>query len=411
MKQLQQIIGKGAKKTILRPPWVRRCSQTVYQFLLGCVRMFKATGDERWKNRSERLVKLLVEQQGKDGGFDIGYDFNFGLQHRKGESSAPEMFSLVALCEFLEIGRVAWVENAAERAAEWIKSNTVSFPNDKAAIPYCPRATSDVVVVNGTSFACGGLGAFLGVVRRDPEIEKIYRQYISYLDGSLENVGQPKLALWPYHELKYRSIDELGCYKIDYYHQMQQVEVHSIAERYFPVAEQLHLIKKTADSIYQIANSHGVLPYTNKYKGCPNTIHIWGLASVVSGFLAAGQIVEKQRERYNSIAERELNWILSNSWNGEYFRPIVQNDGSTFWMDRYMVRSDAWVFNAIASHRLYSGPNDLERIAEKVFLKADYEDYSGYETHASNARTRLVGAIATKIKDMLVRKRDLKSSV
>lgn len=149
-------------RTLLRPPYIRHCSQTVYEALLGCCRMWEATHDSRWGDRSQRLLNILLRIQQPDGGFDIGYEFNFGRLHKKGQSTSPELVGLVALCEYAHLFEEKQAGQAAQRAAEWICKRALDMGDGKVAIAYSPYTINEVMVYNGTSFACGALGCYLG---------------------------------------------------------------------------------------------------------------------------------------------------------------------------------------------------------------------------------------------------------
>ncbi len=113
MKKFLQTI---AYKTLLRRPYVRYCSQTIYESLLGCMRMWEATSKNKRKERADKILGILLKIQRPDGGFDNGYDFNFGRLHKKGQSTAPELVGLVALTEYAKLFGKDKVFDAAWRA-------------------------------------------------------------------------------------------------------------------------------------------------------------------------------------------------------------------------------------------------------------------------------------------------------
>ena len=135
-------------------PYVKYCSQTIYEVLLGCLRMYEATKESKWEKRCDKVVALLKHIQRPDGGFDIGYDFNFGMLHKKGDSTSPELVGLLALTEYARVfNKYDEIEPYAARAAEWIRKFARKKGENIFAIPYSPYNTKEIMVYNGTSFA------------------------------------------------------------------------------------------------------------------------------------------------------------------------------------------------------------------------------------------------------------------
>ena len=126
------------KRTILKPLRVTHCSQTIYESLLGCLRMWEATHDELWRSRADKLLVLLKEIQCPDGGFDIGYEFHFGRLHRIGEATSPELKGLLAMSEYGRVFGLDAVRDSTERAADWIRRNAMEIKSGCWAIPYAP---------------------------------------------------------------------------------------------------------------------------------------------------------------------------------------------------------------------------------------------------------------------------------
>ena len=97
-----------------------------------------------------------------------------------------------------------------------------------------------------------------------------------------------------------------------------------------------------------------------------------------------------RKERYERLARRAAEWILEHSWNGEYFYPILDRNGTVTLVD-YMVRSDAWVFNAMAAASKYLGEGPWDEAIGPCFERMESADFSGPETHASKWWKRLAG--------------------
>ena len=126
-------------------------------------------------------------------------------------------------------------------------------------------------------------------------------------------------------------------------------------------------------------------------------IHVWGLASLIPGLLEAATLFPDRRDIYQAMAGSTLGWLLDHSWNGEYFYAILNKEGEVKLPD-YMIRSDAWVFNALAAATKHLGSGPWVDIAERCYLSMDVADFSGPETHASNRWKRMANKVKPKRK-------------
>lgn len=379
--------------TALRPPSVRYCSQTIYEALLGCCRMWEATGDGRWKERADRVLSILLKIQQPDGGFDIGYDFNFGRLHKRGDSTSPELVGLLALCECGRIFGAERVAAPAAKAAEWIRTHAQDQGGDEVAIPYSPYTINEVMVYNGTSFACGALGCYLGQFGGDEGLHRLYHGMVRYLDRVMSLAeGQPG-RFWYYCDQSRDDWDGNRRAKIDYYHQMQQVEMHALAQQVMPDPAQARIIRDAADHIVALQASHPIVPYTNDPRYFKDQVHLWGLSSVIPGMLEASVVVPERKSVYEKAACEVFEWIRAHGWNGRSFEAILHKDGTRVDPQYYMVRSDAWVFNACAAAAKHLGAGPWSEIAETCFATMEQADFSGMESHASCWRRRAFVAI------------------
>ncbi|WP_439504244.1 beta-L-arabinofuranosidase domain-containing protein [Sediminibacterium sp.] len=372
-------------KYLLFPTKVNMCSQTLYQSLLGTIRLYQHNNDKKWEKRANQLVKLLVQIQRPDGGFDIGYDFNFGKFHKKGESTSPELVAMLALVEYYKIFGGEEVKISAQKAAKWIKSNALNLGDGNWSIPYGPYSTKEVMVYNGTSFAVGAIGVYLSIFK-DDKLEEIYHGMNNYLFSVLSSSSLDKGKFWFYSDQMRNDLTILQRNKIDYYHQMQQVEMHSIAEISLTSPFQKQIILDATEHIFSKQDESGIIPYFNTY----TPIHLWGFCSCASGFIYASIFDNKRKSDYIEGAKRIVTWILENAWTGEYFYPIVDENGKVV-DSNYYVRSDAWVFNTVAlaiKENVISG--EYINICEKCYTKMELSDFSGLENHASNFRIRIV---------------------
>lgn len=387
-RMMKSTVRRLVLSTVLRPPSVRYCSQTIYESLLGCCRMWEATGDTRWKARAERVLAILLKIQQPDGGFDIGYDFNFGRLHKRGDSTSPELVGLLALCEYGRLFDRDRVQEAAKRATEWIRRHAQELGGGEVAIPYSPYTINEVMVYNGTSFACGALGYYLGVFGADKEISDLYHGMVRYLDRVMSMEEGSPGRFWYYCDQSRDDWDEQRRVKIDYYHQMQQVEMHALAQQVRPDPVQLKLIRDAADHVAYLQSRHPIVPYTNHARYFKDQIHLWGLSSVIPGMLEAAVVLPERREDYEKVARAVFDWIATHAWNGNSFEAILQKDGKRIDPRFYMVRSDAWVFNACAAAAKHLGPGAWGEMSEACFATMERADFSGMESHASCWRRR-----------------------
>lgn len=390
---MKRFLRTLAHKTVLRPPSVRHCSQTVYEFLLGCMRMWEATGEALWRERAARVLEVLLGIQRPDGGFDIGYDFNFGHLHRKGESTSPELVALVALSEYCRLFEEPRAAEAAGRAAEWIRRHALDMGDGKMASPYGPYSVRAVMVYNGTSFAAGALGCYLGSVEDDSSLRTLYEGMVAYLDSVMSSADDLPGRFWYYAD---QSRDGLTAYQrqqVDYYHQCQQVEVHALAQQVSPLDGQLSVIRDAADHVVAVQDREGVpLPYMNLDTSATASVQVWGLCSAIPGLLEAAVVNEDRRGAYEAAARAVLDWLIEHSWTSETFHETLTRRGDLppAVQRRYMVRSDAWVFNALASARKHLGDSRCEGIADRCYTRAASVDFSGPESHASSFSKRMV---------------------
>jgi len=386
-------VKKLAKKvllhTLFRPASVRNCSQTLYEALLGCCRLHEATGDPQWKKRASEVLALLIEIQRPDGGFDIGYDFNFGRWHKKGQSTSPELVALLAFCEYARLFDRAKVEQPARRAAAWIKAYAHNLGDGRWAIPYSPHTIDEIMVYNGTSFACGALGRYLGEFGDDADLRPIYEGMVRYLNGVMSRDENLPGRFWYYSDQSRDDWDERRRDKIDYYHQMQQVEIHSLAQQLCPADEQLALIRDAADHVVALQERDPIVPYTNDPANFKGQIHLWGLSSVVPGLLEAAILLPERADAYRSTAQEVMEWIVTHGWRHSHFADVLKPDGSDAASLWYMVRSDAWVFNAVAAAEKHLGSGSWSPCIEPCYLRMASVNFSGPESHSTCLRRRL----------------------
>ncbi len=378
-------------------PSVRYCSQTLYQSAIGALRLYGHTGESLWAERACRAVDRLLTVQQPDGGFDIGYEFNFGRVHRKGESTAPELVGLIALAwAYRELGHRRFADGA-HRAADWIRQMAVQIDDRRWCVPYGPYSTREVVVYNGTSFACGGLGVYLGIFDpegRRPMLWTIYRGLVAYLDSVMSRDPVLPGRFWFYNDQAREDLADDARRKIDYYHQMQQVEVHALAQRTAPLERQKAIILDAADYVVGLARGRAVVPYTNLRADIP----VWGLVSVAAGLLEAMEVTPGEAHAaYEALVETTVRWVVEHSWNGKFFIPVLHPDGSPL-SSRYMVRSDAWVFAGLAAALCHGTSSVSTDILEACYRRMERRDFSGPESHATDTLCRVQSRMISLLK-------------
>lgn len=388
---MKNLVLKLINSWFFRPIYVKHCSQTIYQILIGCVRLHEATKEKIWLDRAEKVCDILISIQQPDGGFDIGYEFNFGLLHKKGESTSPELVALSALMKFYKISNKSLAAEAAHKAVKWIKDKSVKLNENHWMIPYAPITTNNIMVYNGTSFAAGALGEYLAEFP-DKDLDIIYRGMNSYLKSVMTTDQNSIGRFWFYADQTRLDLPIEALSKIDYYHQMQQVEAHGEAHLGYPDMNLEKIIEWASDHVASKQTSDGTIPYLNVNKD----IHLWGLCSCASGFLQAGKVVESKNVEFKQRAREIYTWIEKHSWNGKYFYPIVSHEKEI--NDRnFYVRSDAWVFNSFAM--AVKEGIESERyigICEKSYQTMAEVDFSGLENHASNQRKRFYASLLIK---------------
>lgn len=385
---MKSTIKKILSVTLQRPLYVKHCSQTIYTTLLGCLRMWDATQDAIWRQRADELLAILLEIQQPDGGFDIGYDFRFGKLHRRGESTSPELMALTVLSEYAHrFGRDP-VRAQARRAAEWIRGFVLDRGDGRIAIPYGPYSIRDVMICNGTSFAAGALGSYLGCIEDDPDLERIYHGMVRFARHAQASDDELAGRFWYYGDRDAPNLLEADrASKIDYYHQMQQVEVHALAEQRKPAPEQLDIVRDASDHIVALQEHHEIIPYMESEARYSGVIHTWGYSSVAAGLLEAALLLPDRRDAYHAVARRVCHWLIDNAWTGKNFHAVVTPEGEPVG-ETPMIRSDGWVLSAMASacHHLGEGP--WWDVVDPCFGNMQAADFSGLESHASSATKR-----------------------
>jgi hypothetical protein len=332
--------------------------------------------------------------QSADGGFDTGYEYDFGLIKPKFQSSSPELLGLIALCQWEQLFHDGRVANPAGRAVDWATANARAFEDGIWAIPYAPLTDERIMIHNGTSFAAAALGCHLGVFASDPELHEIYCGMLRYTERALVSAPGEPGRYWPYADQSRHDLSAEQRRRVDYYHQAQQIEAHAIAQQLSPSEIQSRIIRDATEHLLYVCDQHEIPPYYRK--GLDDPIHIWGLGAVIPAMLEASIILPDRRDHCVAVARRVADWILEHSWNGEYFYPVVGRTGEVI-LEDYMVRSDAWTFNAMAAAEAHLGPGRWSSITRTCFQRIAACDFSGPENHASTAMSRRIRGTCARI--------------
>jgi len=396
---MKSLIKNAVKKTLLSPPYIKYSSQTVYQALLYTVRMYKFTNKVEWKEEVRNLTNILISIQRPDGGFDIGYDFNFGLLHKKGDSTSPELYSVYALVQAYGVLEDSSILRSLEKAKQWIEFHSVYTSLDEAYLPYSPYNTKDVIVYNGTSFALGAYSAMSTLISIDKNLLDAMSRYLIRNIHKNEEYGY----IWYYNDQNRTDIDDIKKNKIDFYHQAQQIEMHCLyffSQDKVQLGQAVERIVSTFMSLVELSEKNTILPYANENVHFGNNIHVWGLSSFISAYVGIRNYLNtEQQKKAEKQIKKTISWLFETSLSCNYFVPVLNETGRVF-DPRYMVRSDAWVINSIVNYLVSYDTNDTElKRLELVFERMKSADFSGIENHASNKRVRFMRVIRDRLQN------------
>ncbi|WP_143475895.1 hypothetical protein [Pseudoalteromonas sp. EB27] len=355
------------------------------------------------KEIAEVSDKLLNIQK-KDGGFDIGYDFNFGFEHKKGESTSPELYAvtvlnvsydiLVEYSEYSELSKK--IKKSIVAAVNWIKihSRLKHEGSSEWVIPYGPYSTNKTMVYNGVSFAAGALGPSIRFFNESEKeiLINIYDGFCLYLLNSLTSGKHGDF--WFYNDQERTDLSTLKREKIDYYHQAQQLEVHCIAEQYQSNQNQNEIIKRSWKILsFMAVKYNGRVPYTNSDIYFRGHYHLWGLASIASALSTCKKFVSiEEHPAITNALFNVANFITEKAWSGEFFHAVLDKNEKPLTELPFMPRSDAWVVASLSKVVADSAKFD-ETMLEKVITS--YEsikkcDFSGPENHSVDFKKKLV---------------------
>lgn len=376
-KWTRKFLGTILKALFFRVPYVRYSAQTVYKSLQACNYLYDATDDIKWQHQATKLIRLVSKIQQKNGGFDVGYNYQFGSTnyHKKGQALSCETTALMVVKMTDTFSNLNLEkETILEKGLNWILFNVVSLSNEKCAIPYCPDVTKEISIINGTSFTCSALALNdNSVITHD-----IYLKMINYLYYSLISVEGFRGKCWPYFDISTNASLATEI-KIDYYHLAQQIEVHAIAQQYNPNDLQLKLIEETSEFLISIfEKERDIIPYDN-LNIFGGYIHSWGVSSIIPAMIEVSKLFSNNK-KYLDLAHFTMNWLIDHAWNGEFFYDILTKQGKPLSTD-YMIRSDAWCLQACAAYTKEFGKGEWFDIAERCYERISLKNFSGKEKH------------------------------
>ncbi|HCH2842714.1 TPA: hypothetical protein NKT21_001960 [Vibrio parahaemolyticus] len=399
------------KKHIFKEAYVHKCSQTVYQSLMAAISVYKIKRTSKSLELVNDIALVLIDIQRPDGGYDIGYDFNFGKLHKKGESTSPELYAVVALNLAYDVliqggnefeKSIILIKSSIIKSIAWIRSNAVRLSDDMYAIPYGPYSTHDIMVYNGVSFATGALGTSLRFFKGSDlkELVSIYNGFNRYL---LSNLMESEYGfVWYYNVQSRNDLDRKALNKIDFYHQAQQLEMHAIAQDYYPDGSQLEIVKMAATTLINISiYNKGNVPYTNDDIYFNGRYYLWGMSSLVPGLLKCVKYLPHLKldiERSAKYVHAFISKYGINHKEHMYFSVLSKDLKALNYP--YMPRSDSWVVASRLYYHEYFNTNDFNfevSILERIINC----NYSGQENHAQNKRKKIlikIISIINKIK-------------
>ncbi len=382
-------------------------SQTLYECLLFLLEAQECQPRDEFQVAARRVASLIVESQLPDGGFDIGYNFRFGRRLEKShpkEGTTPEVLSLTSLALYHRVFFDDAVLPTLQLGLNWIRRHLL-WMEDRCAVPYAPLTSSRVHITNATSFALSAMATSAAVLDcRDLVEKEIQGMYLFMRDQLCPSSGGG--SYWPYfHQTDELLASEPGAEKIDNYHMGQQLYHHVLAQRFFPSSVNLEIIQSVLDYLLAVQEEDGFIPYTVKAGRKSDSVDTWGFASTITGFMAAGEMLESERA---TIAGRKVaDYLWQHAWADGFFYPIISQATKKASDRHHYPRSDAWVIHGLAM-ALRTDPEFDPRRLDRLFScyeKISGEDFRGLENHTLTWRKRVFGAVAATMLSMQPRRR------
>jgi hypothetical protein len=332
--------------------WPKTCpfsSQTGYEFIFGCLSLYKSTGDQEWLDKALYTAEKLIGNQTLDGGFDIGFNFLFGkglLKKHGNDPTTPELLSAVALADIRKNAGNLDFDHNIDAAYKWALRYIYSIDDKKYAIPYAPLTLDTIHINNSNTFAAACI-VFCNLNEDSANTQEYLEGLIRYIYDAIDKNPESKMC----GSLKYFSQEssvnmlDPNKLKIDNCHIGHQLHYHCRIEKKAPNLYNRKIIEFFSNYLLSIADSNGVFEYCNSRKYAPRDVQIWGYASVIQGLVSAYEITNNKE--LLTLASKIKNFILKYSYNGEYFCPVLDVCGNVL-ESEYYPRTNAWVFHSLA---------------------------------------------------------------
>ncbi|TVL53752.1 hypothetical protein AYI98_00995 [Shewanella algae] len=362
-------------------------SQTLYETFFYLINQKSVS-----KVDVDSVIDKILETQLSDGGFDIGYDFQFGPNMSKTKSregTSPEVLSLTALglyCERFEPSES--VLQGLNLAVDWILERIVK--TDKGiAIPYAPDSFKGIHITNATSFCISALAYSLPYVSANKrcEIELVLRGMYTFMHSQLVVIDE--VGYWPYFYQDANGEEaKLINAKVDNYHIAQQLYHHCLAQKVFPDEQNDQIIRRVSKYLISNLDDVGYVPYTFYGERISDKVHLWGFSSLISAFVES--FIYLGEDIYRKAATDVAGYISKYGIVSDHFAPIILNSDKSIFDGNFYPRSDAWVIHSLSElSKLGVEDENLIKACENSYSKIVEQCYRGDENHVVTMRMKI----------------------
>lgn len=370
---------------MLKPADNIQSSQTLYEALLATLNILEATKEECWEKNADYIAKMIVKSQLPDGGFDIGYNFRFGKNLKKTtriQATTPECLSIFALIEYYKISKNPAVKTCIEKGMLWIEKHAYVDKDGYWVIPYAPDTLKDVHITNAISFCIGTIANYTITFKDDRYLE-MYSSMCDYMVSQLtviENAGY-----WDYFE-KALSVKGNFYSRVDNYHIAQQLYYHMRANELIYNDANQQIIEKVSNYLSTYLKKNIIVPYIciNGEVSPTADIDMWGYCALLMCTTKCNDM---------ETSKRIVEVILENSWNGEYFAPVLNSKLEVI-DSRFYPRSDAWVVHALSEYYIIDRNPVIGEVIRASLNKLRSCDYKGTENHALTLKKEILAFMA-----------------
>ena len=368
-------------KFINKPVNNVRSSQTLYEVMLTLLNMNQIYKEQNYQKQIKELSKLIVSTQMPDGGFDIGYNFAFGINMTKKsdrESTTPEVLSIYSLIKYYDLYKDEEVINSIEKGIKWIINNSYKYMEKYWVIPYAPSSYKEVHITNAISFAVSTLSYYMYVFKYNinPKIREICDGMLLYMKDEL--IVSDNKGYWNYFEKKLIKKDDYYI-KIDNYHIAQQLYYHMSIQKHYKNSDNDEIVKLVSNYLKNKIKENVAVPYIEIKEKKTKDIHTWGYASIL---LCA---LEWKNSEYISNV---IDFMKKNIIGDNHFFPIIKENGEVV-DEGYYPRSDAWILHSLSEYLIYNkNDNKIKKIIDIGLELQERNKYSGKENHVYTFRKK-----------------------